>query len=66
MVSMVLIGYNKHEPDMLRCFWYLYFAGTIKPPANTKTCSGVFVLWGTLYIWGNDYLLWAIMGYLDP
>ena len=36
-VSMVLVGYNRHEPNMLRSFWELSLAGTIKkPPPNVQ------------------------------
>ena len=35
-VAMVLIGYNRHEPNILRSFWDSLFAGTIKTLPNLR------------------------------
>ena len=62
-VSMVLIGSNRNEPNMLRSFWDLFFAGTIKrPPSNKKARSVVFILGARFIVGGNAYSYTRNMG----
>ena len=51
-VSMALIGYSRHEPNMLRSFGDLFFAGTIKPPPILKPVR-MFFYWGGTFMFGE-------------
>ena len=49
-VSMVLISYNRHEPNMfMRWFWDLFLAGTITPPQCKNPFAGSCTRGGVLY-----------------
>ena len=49
-VSMVLIGYNKHEPNMLRWFWDVFFAGTMNSLKYKNPFSGFDIRGVTFHI----------------